>query len=104
MEDLAAHDVVEPALPGPAAFLVVVVWNQREVRAEEHPVLVPDEVRIGQGPLLGERPSLTDGRSSRGACRGPACSLGGRGPGLDPPRFGLPTALRLASTTPEPGW
>lgn len=30
----------------------------------------------GRGSLLGDRSSLTDGRSSRGACRGPACSLG----------------------------
>src|SRR5207247_9183139 len=47
VEDLATHAVGQRAIPGPAALLVVVVRDQRQIRAEQNPVLPAHQRRRG---------------------------------------------------------
>src|SRR5262245_41636665 len=55
VEDLAAHGLVEPPLPGPPPLLVVVVGDHREVRAEQHAVLVAQQVGVADRGGIGAR-------------------------------------------------
>src|SRR5262249_20745805 len=53
VEDLAADDVGQRAVPRPAALLVVVVWNQRKVGTEQDAILPADQRGVGDRARIG---------------------------------------------------
>ena len=62
VEDLPAHVVAEAALPRPPPLQVVVVGDEREVRAEQHAILMAHEVGVADRGR--DRPRCTAWRSA----------------------------------------